>query len=177
MHISYLIIETWRRSHTLILPFNSRINHRFILSKESWDYPRHWRFFFRNIKRVFDLTKKIHNNNNNNKNSRGENFRNDLVTVTFVPLFGVSNCHQQTRIKRQLNTFVSQGGSIFSSPDGMRDSKIKINRPPRNFEHGICIGRRVPRRIIQISFFLLFFFFSTRALFSNFTGAPFIISN
>lgn len=133
--------------------------------------------FFRNIKRVFDLTKKIHNNNNNNKNSRGENFRNDLVTVTFVPLFGVSNCHQQTRIKRQLNVFVSQGGSIFSSPDGMRDSKIKINRPPRNFEHGICIGRRVPRRIIQISFFLLFFFFSTRALFSNFTGAPFIISN
>ena len=114
--------------------------------------------FFRNIKRVFDLTKKIRNNNNN-KNSRGENFRNDLVTVTFVPLFGVSNCHQQTRIKRQLNTFVSQGGSIFSSPDGMRDSKIKINRPPRNFEHGICIGRRVPRRIIQISFFLLFFFF------------------
>ena len=127
--------------------------------------------FFRNIKRVFDLTKKIRNNNNN-KNSRGENFRNDLVTVTFVPLFGVSNCHQQTRIKRQLNVFVSQGGSIFSSPDGMRDSKIKINRPPRNFEHGICIGRRVPRRIIQI-----FFFFSTRALFSNFTGAPFIISN
>lgn len=86
---------------------------------------------------------------------RGENFRNDLVTVTFVPLFRVSNCHQQTRIKRQLNTFARTnfaGWIDILIPDGMRDSKIKINRRPRNFEHGICIAR-APRRIIQISFF------------------------